>query len=518
MKRKPFYFALLSIFICLNTLAQGLNSAQIDSLAERTLKAFHVPGIAVGVVKDGKLIHAKGYGVRSLNNPKPVDEHTLFGIASNSKAFTAAAIGMLAEEGKLKLDDKVRDHLPEFRMHDSYVSENMTIRDLLTHRCGLGLGAGDLMFFPDSAVFSVSDAISNLRHLRPVSGFRTKFDYDNLMYITAGEIIARVSGMSWFGFIENRFFKPLNMTESFAQYNRIPQKNNIIEPHAFCDGTLRVISHHNSALMSSAGTIFSNVNDLSKWVIALMNGAKPAGSVQALITEKYLKEMLTPQTNLPVRNPGSYNTHFSAYGLGFFLSDVKGYLQVSHSGGLPGNVTQITMIPELNLGIIVLTNQQEGGAFRAITDGIKDAWLGVKGIDRVQLYAASRNKAVEAAKTVTDSVYKQVNTLLNAKKKPDLTGFEGTYHDPWFGKVRLDMQSGKLFFYSEKSPKMKGEVFLFANNTLVVKWFDRSFDADAWIRIETNPSGVVEGFTMEALSPMTDFSFDFSDLNFTRVH
>ena len=512
---KHFVFSFLFCALFLNTEAQGLSSLQIDTLVERTLKAFQVPGIAVGVIKDGKLIHAKGYGVRSLNNPQPVDENTLFGIASNSKAFTAAAIGILVDAGKLKWDDKVRDYIPEFKLYDPYVTEDFRIRDLLTHRCGLGLGAGDLMFFPDSANFNVQNAIFNLRYLKPESAFRTKFQYNNLMFITAGEIVARVSGESWFSFIENHFFKPLGMTQSSAQYNRLSNKSNIIEPHAICDGKLMTISHHNSELMSAAGTIFSNVTDISKWLISLMNNAHYGeNNAQTLFSQKVLNEMMGTQMAIAVSNPGSYNTHFSGYGLGFFLKDVKGYKEVSHSGGLPGNVTQLTMIPELGLGIIVLTNQQEGGAFKAITDAIKDSYLGIKNIDRVNLYATSRNKNVNYANHLMDSIYQAVNANLKTKVKPNLTPYAGTYSDAWFGDVVFSMQNGKLIFESKKSPKLKGELFLYKNNTLVVKWYDRSFDADAWVRIKMSDEGKVIGFTMEAISPMTDFSFDFDDLDF----
>ena len=198
--------------------AQVITSSQIDSLAELTLKTFDVPGIAVAVVKDGKIIHAKGYGVRSLNTMQKVDENTLFGIASNSKAFTVAALGMLVDEKKITWDDKVTDYIPEFRMYNPYVTEEFTIRDLLTHRSGLGLGAGDLMFWPDSSSFTKKDMLHNLRYLKAVSGFRTKFDYDNNLYVVAGEVLARVSGMSWEDFIQTRILNPLGMTATAPSF------------------------------------------------------------------------------------------------------------------------------------------------------------------------------------------------------------------------------------------------------------------------------------------------------------
>src|SRR6188768_1801102 len=194
LKYAVFVFVLMIVIT--RTYSQPLTSKAIDDLAQRSMKAFDVPGIAVAIIKDGKVIHSKGYGVRSLKTMQKVDENTLFGIASNSKAFTAATLAILIDEGKLKWDDKVIDYIPEFRMYNSDVTEEFTIRDLLTHRSGLGLGAGDLMFWPDSSDFTIKDIIHNLRYLKPVSGFRTKYDYDNLMYIVAGEVVKRVSGMS----------------------------------------------------------------------------------------------------------------------------------------------------------------------------------------------------------------------------------------------------------------------------------------------------------------------------------
>ena len=180
-----------------------ITEKQIDEVAENTLKAFNVPGVAVAVVKDGKIIHSKGYGVKSILTNNKVDGNTLFGVASNSKAFTTAAIAMLVDEGKMKWDDKVVKYLPNFKMYNEYVTTEFTIRDLVTHRSGLGLGAGDLMIWPDGSNFKPKDIVENLQFLKPVSGFRTKYDYDNLLYIVAGEVIEKVSGVSWCDFIDN---------------------------------------------------------------------------------------------------------------------------------------------------------------------------------------------------------------------------------------------------------------------------------------------------------------------------
>ena len=245
------------LYACsLSVKSQVITSAGIDSLVERTLKTFDVPGIAVAVVKDNQVIHSNGYGVRSLKTLQKVDANTLFGIASNSKAFTSAALGMLVDEKKLSWDDKVTDYIPEFRLYNPYVTEEFTIRDLLTHRSGLGLGAGDLMIFPGNNNFTTKDIIHNLRYLKPVSGFRTKFDYDNLLYIVAGEVIARVSGMSWENFIETRIMQPLNMTGSAASFSRLKAPTNAIDPHAPVNGKVQVIAREFSEPFNAAAGIY----------------------------------------------------------------------------------------------------------------------------------------------------------------------------------------------------------------------------------------------------------------------
>jgi CubicO group peptidase (beta-lactamase class C family) len=483
-------------------------------VAERALKAFDVPGIAVAVIKDGKVIHSKGYGVRSLETGKPVDENTMFGIASNSKAFTTAALGILVDEGKIKWDDKVREYIPEFQMYDPYVTEAFTIRDLLTHRSGLGLGAGDLMIFPDSNNFTIKDVIHNMRYLKPVSGFRSKYDYDNNLYIIAGEVVARVSGKTWGEFVKERIFDPLGMTQSACSFDGLKNKSNVIDAHSKVDGRVQVICKHNVEFDKAAGGIYSNISELSKWVTVHMADGN-LGNGKQLFSKAVHEEMWTPQTITPVRSPETYNTHFSAYGLGFGISDVKGYKQLNHTGGLDGMVTQITMIPEIGLGIIVLTNQEEGGAFRAIADQIKDSYLGVEGTDRVKEYAAKRQGALSNGDRTTDSVWHMVDEA-GRTTQPDFNLISGTYRDPWFGDVVIKMNNGKAWFESIRSPKISGELFYLKGNTYVAKWTRRSMHADAYVSFVLDGEGKGKGMTMRAISPLTDFSYDFHDLEFKK--
>jgi CubicO group peptidase (beta-lactamase class C family) len=497
---------------------QPLSSKDIDNLAERSRKAFDVPGIAVAVIKDGKVIHSKGYGLRSLNSTAMVDENTLFGIASNSKAFTAAALGILIDEGKIKWDDKVRDYIPEFKLYSPFVTEEFTIRDLLTHRSGLGLGAGDLMFFPDSSDFTLKDVIYNLRFLKAVSSFRTKYDYDNNLYIVAGEVIRRVSGESWDDFVEERIMKPIGMTHSAASFDRLKDKSDIIDAHAPVNGKVQVIARSTLKVGHSAGGINSCIADLCKWVMLQLADGKygdPPG--KQLFSSAVHEDMWSPQTIIPVHNPGPYKTHFAAYGLGFGIQDVMGYKQISHTGGLEGMVTQITMIPELNLGIIVLTNQQEGGAFTSITNQIKDAYLGISGTDRVAEYSAHRQEGLEGAKKLTDSIWHEVELIKEqSSARRDYSMYAGTYTDPWFGDVTVSFNNGRPWFNSKRSPKLSGEMFPFKGNSFVVKWRDRSMDADAFVIFSLDEQGRPAGMKMKAISPLTDFSFDFQDLEFHR--
>jgi CubicO group peptidase (beta-lactamase class C family) len=521
--------ALLILLLSLSTAGQSqpLNATAIDSLAERTLRTFDVPGIAICVIKDGKVIHSKGYGVRSLNTRQPVDENTLFGIASNSKAFTTAALGILVDEGKLDWDDKVRKYIPEFKLYDPYVTEEFTIRDLLCHRSGMGLGAGDLMFFPDSSDFTITDIIHNLQFLKQVTGFRSQFAYDNNLYIIAGEVIARVSGMSWEAFIEQKIMQPLGMTNSAGIFTRLHDHSNVIDGHARVEDRIQVVARHRSNGDQAAGGIYSSIADLSKWVqLHLAEGRY--GDNQQLLSAKSFRERWTPQTILPVGGPGPYNTHFQDYGLGFFISDVKGYKQISHTGGLEGMVTQITMIPELQLGIIVLTNQEEGAAFSAITNQIKDGYLGITGTDRVAEYSARRKSQLNNEKKITDSIWQEVAQFQTRQTngthkstaavpgQTDLSIYTGTYRDPWLGDIVISVKDGKAWFNAKRSPKLTGELLPYKGNSFIVKWKDRSMNADAYVIFSLDERGQATGIRMKPISPLTDFSYDFQDLEFTR--
>lgn len=507
---------ILSVTVC-RSVAQSPIPEELDSLIERAMTTFEVPGIAVAIVKDGRVIHSKGYGVRSLISKEKTDENTLFGIASNTKAFTTTALGILVDQKKLSWDDKVVKYIPEFKMYSPWVTQEFTIRDLLTHRSGLGLGAGDLMFYPDSSDFTVKDVIHNLRYLKPVSLFRTKYDYDNTLYIVAGEVIKRVSGRNWDSFVEDNILAPLGMQKSAASYSRLKDKNNVSDPHVNVEGVVKVVRRHYSNYSRASGSLYSSVGDLARWMIFHLSfTANDQKQHPGILSRKVHDDLLTPQTIIPVRSPGFYNTHFSAYGLGFNISDVKGYKQLSHTGATVGMYTQVTMIPELQLGIVVLTNQQVGSAFSAITDQIKDFYFGIAGTDRVSEYSSGKSNATTTDE-YAESAWKQVASQQDISKKVKLVLYAGQYQDKWLGAVTIFVKEGKLWFASKRSPKLTGKLFYYKPGKFVVSWLDRSMGADAFVNFKSGAAGNITGFTMGAISPFTDFSYDFHDLDFRKL-
>lgn len=520
---KSYLLPTLAIFIAISSFtqtlcAQALNGSQIDSLVQKTMETFDVPGMAVAVLKDGKIYYQNTYGVRSLKTGAKVDENTLFGVASNTKAFTTAALGQLVDKGALDWDTKVTDIIPEFKLYDPYVTNEFTVRDLVTHRSGLGLGAGDLMVFPASNTTTLDEMIHNLRYLKPVSSFRSKYDYDNLLYIVAGEIVARISGKSYDNYISENFFVPLKMNRSKLSIPEIEADPNRIDGHAPVNGKLETTVATFTQIATPAAGIYASIDDMSKWVQTMLDNGKYGPKLQdSLFSKKVHREMWTPQT-LVRRTGGPYNTHFSAYGLGWFLSDVNGYFQATHTGGLLGIVSQVTIIPELELGIIVLTNQQSGAAFSAITNSLKDAYFGIEGQDRIKDYNERRLAGERKEDSVNKAVEIAIKKQLKSKTpKPDEANVTGEYKDLWFGNVSISEKNGSLHFKSAKSADLTGTMTFYKGTTYAVRWNDPSLKADAFVTFSLNTEGKANGFTMSPISPLTDFSYDYQDLDFKRV-
>ncbi|MFQ3214322.1 MAG: CubicO group peptidase (beta-lactamase class C family) [Marivirga sp.] len=499
-------------------LGQGLNSKQIDSVVYKALDISPSVGIAVAVVKDGKVIHSKGYGIKSVADNKKVDEHTLFAIASNSKAFTTAALAILVDEGKLTWDDKVIDHISEFKMYNDYVTANFTIVDLLTHRSGLGLGAGDLMIFPDGADFTITDVLNSFQYQEPVSAFRTKYDYDNLLYIVAGEIVARVSGVSWPDFIQSRILIPLGMNNSVPINSRLQAKANMAIPHDSEGPQIKQLQTYTSELVAAAGGIYASVDDLSKWMIMHLNGGKYGEDLTLeLFSARQQNQMWKPHTNQGfTTNPNPRTKqHLAAYGLGWNIKDEQGKIVLSHTGGLPGMLSKTILIPELNLGIVVLTNSSPGGyAYSSIPEMILDSYLEIEEMDWITQMAARAEATANESDSVTTAVWKIVRE--NKTPNINLSHYTGTYKDDWFGEVEIAMKDGNLWFTSKRSPKLNGHMYFYEATTFAIKWEYTHMNAEAFAIFSLNEEGKAIGIKMKGISPNIDFSFDFQDLDLKR--
>ncbi|MBC3845896.1 serine hydrolase [Winogradskyella echinorum] len=506
------------LFISASTLYAQIEKQQLDKLIKETLTTFDVPGISVGIFKDGEVVYAKGHGVRSLTNKKDMNANTLVGVASNSKGFTCFALAMMIEEGKLNWDDPVRKHIPEFQLNDPWVTENFTVRDLVTHRSGMGLGAGDLMFFPEGNDFNVIDVIKNVKYLEPETSFRSKFAYNNNMFIIAGEVLKRVSGLSWEDFIETKIMKPVGMTSSKASYNRVTDKSNIIDAHTRAEGKVIQIPHDWSETANAAGGIVSNVPDMLTWAKFLMNDAVTENG-ERLLSVAQFHELWQLQTPLKVSATDIYDSNFRGYGLGWFLTDVKGgHKQVYHTGGLIGTVTQFTMIPDLDLAIVVLTNQMNGMAFNTITNTIKDSYLGYENRNWLENYGKRNADYLKYNDSLKAEVYNKVKKAKTNVAIPDSKQIVGTYTDDWFGDIIISHDGKTYSIKCERSPRLFGELLPYNATTFVVKWNDRSYDADVFMQFTFNEKEEAVAATMKYIAPITDFSFDFHDLELIKTN
>jgi CubicO group peptidase (beta-lactamase class C family) len=489
-------------------------------------KTFDVPGIAVAIVKDGQVVMEQGFGLREIGKPDPVDARTLFAIASNTKAFTAAALQQLAEQGKLKMDDKVIDHLPWFRMSDPYVTHEMRIRDLLAHRSGLSLGAGDLLYWPPTS-YTTKEVVQRLRNVPIKNGFRSGYAYDNILFAVATLVIEQASGQSYADYVRDHIFKPVGMDESLIDMTYLKPGMDVAMGHAKSDfKDLKPVPPMAWVNDPGAGGIYASVHDLAKWMnVQLAGGALPTkgadGKPARLFSEDSQREMWNVLTPIKVGKPpvpelAPLVPNFSGYGESWFLSDYLGKKLVWHTGGWPGMVSRVTLVPELHLGVVVLTNAESGAAFNAVTYRALDAYLNpAQKTDWVAVY----DKAVKKAEAKSDDSYAKHVAARNKNSKPSLPliKYAGTYRDPWYGDVIVSHENGKLRLRFSKTAQLVGTMTPWQNDTFTVRWDDRSLNADAFVTFALDMDGDVTEVRMEPISPLTDFSFDFQDLRLAPV-
>ena len=483
-----------------------------DAIVARAMKTFEVPGMAIAVVKDGQVVLAKGYGVRKLGEATPVDAQTLFGIASNTKAFTATALGLLVEEGKLEWDAPVVRYLPWFQMWDPYVTREMTVRDLLVHRSGLGLGAGDLLLFPETT-YSRREILRRLRFVRPATTFRSAYAYDNILYLAAGEVIEAASGRTWEEFIAERILKKAGMTASRPRHSADVAGMNVAIPHAPLETGLTAVPIKEYENMNPAGGILSCAEDMAKWMLVHLNEGKLADGTR-LFAERTERELTSLVTPIAIGDPpaelAAQRMNFRGYALGFSVNDYRGRKLVSHTGGLTGYVSRLVMVPELELGIAVLTNQESGQAYNSVIYAVLDHAMGAPAADWASAYLKVRDRG----RTGTAEALKKAAAKRDAAARHSLApaDYAGTYEDAWYGPIAIALEGGKLVMSFTQTPGMAGDLEHWSLETFVVRWRDRELRADAYVTFTLDPDGAIVEARMKPFSPDTDFSYDFQDL------
>lgn len=511
--------AALANCLCVATLLAAPTEEDIDALIARSLEAFDVPGMAVSVVYDGGIYYSKGFGVADIGQPTPVDDRTLFQIASVSKAFTAATLAILVDDGVLDWDDPVIDYLPEFRMYDPWVTREFTIRDMLTHRSGLPLGAGDLILFPEAEA-TREEIIRAMRYLKPASSFRSEYAYDNLMYIIAGELVARVSGTSFEEFLEERLLYPIGMTDCSATLARAPKRAVKATPHVEVEGELQTTLSLESSVASPAGGINCSAYSMALWAAFVLDDGQNADGDQ-VISAAQMKELLSPVTLLPGAGyVAQYTGAFlSAYALGWNVSTFYGQPLYSHGGGLWGMTTFLTILPEQGLAVFV-SNNKLSPAPRAVANGIIDGFLEGISPDAGNDWVAIVSDAMQARRSGAAEAVAEAEASRAVDSTPSLplAAYVGTYRDPWYGDITISLNDdGQLWFASARSEPLSGPLVHFQYDTFIARWTERKYNNDAYVSFSIGPEGDVERIRMKAVSPATDFSFDFHDLDLERV-
>jgi CubicO group peptidase (beta-lactamase class C family) len=495
--------------------------ARFAARVEAVRTAAEVPGMAVAIVENGAVTLARGFGVRKLGSPEKVDGDTIFMTGSTGKAMTTAALATLVDAGKLKWDDPVTDHIPGFQMYDPWVTREMTVRDLLVHRSGLGLGAGDLLVIPRGTL-SRAEVVKRLRFIKPARSFRSGYAYDNILYIVAGHVIDRVSGQPYEDYIRERLFKPAGMLHSTSDEAHRFATDNRASPHARTGGVVRgigplkVLDERDNLAPSStpAGLLASSANDLARWLqIQLAKGKLPEGG--QLFSEESSAEMWTAQTIEPIGPalPGleEMTPNFQQYALGWEVRDYGGAKIIWHSGGVFGFVTVVVLIPDKNVGFAIAQNSEDGQARFGLMYELLDHYLGRPRKDWPALITKVRKERFDAA---VAAVTAKTAAPVQSKPTLPLEQYAGRYVDAWYGAIAIGSDSKGLTIDFTNTPNMGGRLQHWQYDTFIARFDDPGIEA-AYVTFGLGAEGKVERITMKPVSPLADFSFDYQDLLFT---
>lgn len=501
MIRKTAFLLACLLFLAVPALAQRpADLSALDATFAQAIEDWGVPGMAVAIVKDGKVVLAKGYGVKELGRPDPVDEKTLFAIASNTKAFTAAAVGILVDEKRVDWDDRVTAHLPYFQLYDPYVTDDARVRDLMSHRIGLGTYSGDLLWY--GTPYSREEVVRRARYLKPVGPFRARYGYQNVMFIAAGEAVTRASGLTWDDFLAQRIFGPLGMTETVTTVSALKTKTNVATPHARLGGQWRKFPWANWDTMAAAGGVISSATDMAKWIRLQLGGGAVDGT--RVFSQAAQEVMWTPHTPRAV---GAENrqrfptTHFRSYGLGWNLWDYRGRRVVDHGGAYDGMFSHVALVPEAQLGFVILTNSTTAIA-DALTYTILDAYLGGDGQDWSRDFLERSKRADAAARAAERLKDRAVGT----KSSFPLDRYAGAFGGDLYGDATVSLENGGLVLRLAPNPAMVADLTHWHYDTFLIKWRTPfPWWGDGWAQFLMDNRGQITEMKLDV--PNDDFWF-----------
>jgi CubicO group peptidase (beta-lactamase class C family) len=510
---KKILLVFLLVYASLLALSQPktIDNVKVDQLLNQTFEAWgDVPAMGVVIVKNNEIAYEKGFGVHEVGKKSKANEYTNFAIASNTKAFTATALAILVDEGKISWDDKVRTYLPYFELYDPYVSNNITIRDLLCHRSGLKTFSGDLIWYGSD--HSREEVIKRAKYLKPSFGFREQFGYSNIQYLVAGQIVEAVTDTTWDDFLKYRFFEPLGMSRTNTSIVDNNKLDNIAACHSLVDGMPVCIPYISWDNIGPAGSINSNVHDMSQWLILQLNKGKYKD--KKIYSEKVANEMWKPHTPKAVRPVDSgevSDTHLKSYGLGWELYDYKGYLVVTHNGGYDGMISQTVLIPELNSGFVVLTNSLSI-MFLAVVDEMLEylttGELTKKSSDyyiQVRDYIAEMNKGEKRAW--------ENSQIKDTKLSHNMDDYVGTYMSDVYGAVEISKnKKNNLYLKMMHTPDYQGELKHWHYDTFTVK-FDKAISLpEGTVSFVSDKTGKIIELQIDIPNP----DFDFTELRLIK--
>ncbi len=464
---RPVTLALIALLLPTALPAQRRTDFRaFDAYAEQAMAQWKVPGVAIAIVRNDSVIHARGYGVRRMGAPEPVDARTLFAIGSSSKAFTATAVAMLVDEGTLRWSDKATERLPGFQLDDAYATRELTIRDLLSHRSGLS--RGDLMWY--GSAFSRDEIVRRVRFLEPSWGFREQFGYQNIMFLAAGQIIEQVTKTSWDDVVRARIFTPLGMTASSTTIRALDGQPNVATPHAEVEDTLRVIPWRNIDNIGPAGSINSSVTDMAQWV--RFNLARGKAGEEQLVSEANIGELWIANTAMRIEGPNRIlfpEVHLMSYGMGWFLQDYRGRLVVQHGGNIDGMSAMVAMMPGENLGMVILTNMNGTPLTSVLMYRAFDHLLGGPSKDLGTVIRTAYETSLKQAKEVEDRM--EASRKTGTSPSLALADYAGTYVDSMYGAFAVQLDDGQL--KGSYGPAFTGTLEHWHHDTFRAVWDNR---------------------------------------------